>query len=308
MALPINIESLINGNIVEWERLEFKSGWNPNEIMHTITAFANDINNWGGGYIIIGIEEKNGRPLLPPKGIENDKIDEIQKELLNYCYQIKPNYFPIVEPVMLNNKNLLIIWVPGGENRPYTCPKDFFSKKKESAYYLRRFANTVKAGETDKRELYQLAGNIPYDDRINHKADIADIKTTLVKEFLYDVKSDLYRTASDIDKEELCKKMNIIDGSREYIKPKNIGILMFNDNPQIFFPMSQIEIIEFKEFESENSFTEKIIKGPIHNQIREVLTYIGNTIIKEKVIKVKNQAEAIRVFNYPYEALEFLKY
>lgn len=206
MALPINIESLINGNIVEWERLEFKSGWNPNEIMHTITAFANDINNWGGGYIIIGIEEKNGRPLLPPKGIENDKIDEIQKELLNYCYQIKPNYFPIVEPVMLNNKNLLIIWVPGGENRPYTCPKDFFSKKKESAYYLRRFANTVKAGETDKRELYQLAGNIPYDDRINHKADIADIKTTLVKEFLYDVKSDLYRTASDIDKEELCKK------------------------------------------------------------------------------------------------------
>ena len=146
MALPINIESLINGNIVEWERLEFKSGWNPNEIMHTITAFANDINNWGGGYIIIGIEEKNGRPLLPPKGIENDKIDEIQKELLNYCYQIKPNYFPIVEPVMFNNKNLLIIWVPGGENRPYTCPKDFFAKKKESAYYLRRFANTVKAG------------------------------------------------------------------------------------------------------------------------------------------------------------------
>ena len=42
----------------------------------------------------------------------------------------------IVEPVMLNNKNLLIIWVPGGENRPYTCPKDFFSKKKESAYIM----------------------------------------------------------------------------------------------------------------------------------------------------------------------------
>ena len=70
------------------------------------------------------------------KGIENDKIDEIQKELLNYCYQIKPNYFPIVEPVMFNNKNLLIIWVPGGENRPYTCPKDFFAKKKESAYMM----------------------------------------------------------------------------------------------------------------------------------------------------------------------------
>ena len=93
--------------------------------------------------------------------------------------------------------------------------------------------------------------------------------------------------------------MNIIDGSREYIKPKNIGILMFNDNPQIFFPMSQIEIIEFKEFESENSFTEKIIKGPIHNQIREVLTYIGNTIIKEKHAK-----ERIKNVVYNHKILE----
>ena len=83
MALPINIESLINGNIVEWERLEFKSGWNPNEIMHTITAFANDINNWGGGYIIIGIEEKNGRPLLPPCIIRLEIFHKLFTNILN---------------------------------------------------------------------------------------------------------------------------------------------------------------------------------------------------------------------------------
>ena len=38
---------------MEWERLEYKAGWNPEEIIHTICAFANDINNWGGGYIRI---------------------------------------------------------------------------------------------------------------------------------------------------------------------------------------------------------------------------------------------------------------
>ena len=57
-ALPINIDELLKGQIVEWERLEFKKGWNPEEIIHTICAFANDINNWGGGYLIIGIEEE----------------------------------------------------------------------------------------------------------------------------------------------------------------------------------------------------------------------------------------------------------
>ena len=77
MGLPINIEQLFNGTTIEWERIEFKNGWNPNEIMHTISAFANDINNWGGGYIVVGVDEFNGKPILPPKGVEADRIDRI---------------------------------------------------------------------------------------------------------------------------------------------------------------------------------------------------------------------------------------
>lgn len=42
MALPINIEELINGRTVEWERIEFRKGWNPERTLKTITAFAND--------------------------------------------------------------------------------------------------------------------------------------------------------------------------------------------------------------------------------------------------------------------------
>ncbi|MCF8362393.1 MAG: ATP-binding protein [Prolixibacteraceae bacterium] len=42
MGLPVNIEELIHGGAVEWERLEFKKGWNPEEIIHSICAFAND--------------------------------------------------------------------------------------------------------------------------------------------------------------------------------------------------------------------------------------------------------------------------
>ena len=29
MSLPINITQLLKGQVVEWERLEFKEGWNP---------------------------------------------------------------------------------------------------------------------------------------------------------------------------------------------------------------------------------------------------------------------------------------
>ena len=66
MALAINIEELIAGNIIESDRMEFKSGWNPQAILHSICAFANDFNNIGGGYIIVGIQEKDGQPVFPP--------------------------------------------------------------------------------------------------------------------------------------------------------------------------------------------------------------------------------------------------
>ena len=58
MSLPINIEDLLHRNKVESNRVEFKKGWNPASIYHTICAFANDLDNLGGGYIVVGVEEE----------------------------------------------------------------------------------------------------------------------------------------------------------------------------------------------------------------------------------------------------------
>ena len=304
MSLPINIEQLFDGTTVEWERIEFKTGWNPNEILHTISAFANDINNWGGGYVIVGVKDKDGRPILPPEGVNIASIDKIQKELLNFCNLLKPNYFPIAEPMLYKGKWIIVIWAPGGQNRPYKSPRDFHSKIKDYKLYVRRYSSTVPAKQDEERELYNLAGNIPFDDRVHYNSEVSDLKLNLIKEYLGDVKSDLYDKVSDIPIETLGRQMNIVEGAQEYIKPKNIGILMFNDNPQKFIPMSQIELVHFEETSGDDVFIEKIFTGPIHEQIRNILKYIKNSIIKEKVIMVADQAEAIRVFNYPYAAIE----
>ena len=44
MSIPITINKLLNDNIVEWARIEFKEGWNPDTTLKTISAFANDID------------------------------------------------------------------------------------------------------------------------------------------------------------------------------------------------------------------------------------------------------------------------
>ena len=65
MNLPININDLLTARTVEWERLEFKAGWNPEAVLHTMCAFANDFHNLGGGYIIVGSTASSGAGARP---------------------------------------------------------------------------------------------------------------------------------------------------------------------------------------------------------------------------------------------------
>ena len=211
MALPININDLITCRTVESERIEFKEGWNPEEVNHTLCAFANDINNWSGGYIVVGVQEKDGRPVLPPVGLKASAIDKMQKELLNLCNRMKPHYFPVAEPVLFQSKHIFIIWAPGGQNRPYQAPVSL-AKGAPYAYYVRRFSNTVKAKLDEERELIELAANVPFDDRINHKAEINDIKLSLIQSFLQEIGSSLYDQSVHLPFSRICEQMKIVDG------------------------------------------------------------------------------------------------
>ncbi len=137
MALPININDLLNGKPVEWERLEFKAGWNPEAVLHTLCAFANDIHNLGGGYILIGIQEENGRPVLPPVGIYVAQIDAIQKELLNLGFNAIA-LLPSHRRAGGNRGDVLVLWALGGPTRPYKAKICLGKDSKDYAYYIRK--------------------------------------------------------------------------------------------------------------------------------------------------------------------------
>lgn len=280
MALPININALINGNIVESERVEFKSGWNKEDILHNICAFANDFNNWGGGYIIIGVEENNGMANLPPVGLEPNQIDKIYKELLQLCnHAIRPSYTPIVEHVIYQNSNILVIWVPGGQHRPYKAAKHLIKDTKEFLPYIRKFSNTVVAKNDEERELYNLASKIPFDDCMNLHARLTDLKLPLIQSFLAEVKSDLFNESSNLEFSNLCNQMAIIDGVPEDLYPRNVGLLFFSDMPDKFIPYCQIDVVQFvSESKGSDKLTEKIFKGPVGQQIRDVLRFIKNVV------------------------------
>ena len=53
-------------------------------------------------------------------------------------------------------------------------------------------SNSIRANQLEEKELFMLANNQPYDDRPNPAARPEDLKSSLISEFLYAVKSDLY--------------------------------------------------------------------------------------------------------------------
>ena len=101
MGLPININELLHGRVVEWERIEFKEGWNPEDVLHTMCAFANDFRNLDGGYLVIGVATIEGRPVLPPVGLNINSLDKMQQDILYLGHKMRPDYQPFVETVSL---------------------------------------------------------------------------------------------------------------------------------------------------------------------------------------------------------------
>lgn len=303
MAIPVNIDDLINHRVVESTRIEYKVDFNPDPIIRSICAFANDIDNMGGGYIIVGVEEKNGAPVFPIKGIEQARIDSILKKLREYCHFIEPLYEPIVEPILYGDVYVIVVWVSGGYGRPYKAPKEVTSKQSTKHYYIRKFANSVIASNQEEKELFYASSNIPFDDRPNLAADVSDLDLGLMRSHLKDIDSNLYPYSLSMDTLQIAKDMQLVDGPPENLKPLNVGILMFSERPERYFRYARIEIVDIPDPTGTN-MVEKTFTGPIQRQLRDALSYLKNYAIKEATIKTPDKAEAIRISNYPYAAIE----
>jgi ATP-dependent DNA helicase RecG len=305
MAIPINIEKLISGRIVESERIEYKKGWNPSAIYRTICAFANDYENIGGGYIIVGAEEEKGRAKRPVAGIPTEQLDAIQKEMIGLNHLINPYYTPKISIEIIDDAFILVIWVPGGVDRPYEVPEEIKAKDKRYHYYIRRYSSTMQANKEEREELISLAQQTPFDDRPNTQASIEDISPLLVKEYLTNVRSSLIEQIETKPLKEIYRAMDLLSGPDEHLYPKNIALMMFNYRPDTFFPYSRIEIVEFPNGLGDPTFFEKpAIVGPVYVQIRKALNQLEDIVLKERIHKLPDRAEAQRVWNYPYRALE----
>ncbi|PFX23778.1 hypothetical protein AWC38_SpisGene11649 [Stylophora pistillata] len=303
-SLLINVNDLLHLQGVEKQKVEFKKAWHGKQgprgtywqVVHTICAYANDFFNDNGGYIIIGVDEKetwedsdDRQVNYPPVGVSAKDLERIQREILGACRaQIKPDYHPVLSPEMVEcpdgiRKHVLVIWAMASDNKPHTCKEN---EKGRDLYYVRQGTETKMATPVQIEELLRQGNKIPFDDRraidyeCGRQLSEGDIDLHLVKKFLKDVQSKMLEHEDKEDSVEFYMRMRLLrrvgdkrsgDHLLPVWVPRNVAILFFHPTPHEFLRGARTEIAIY----SHDDVTDEVpVTGPIDHQIDTVLSII----------------------------------
>ena len=291
MALAINIEDLLNKQKIESNRIEFKKGWNPASIYHSVCAFANDFDDLGGGYIVVGVDTDydTGMAIRPVEGMPIDKIDGVLQEMVGYNNKMSPYYMPRTSVEEVDGKQVLVIWCPAGINRPYSVPENVTAKSGSKEYfYIRSGTSSIIAKGEVLDELRELASRVPFDERGNPDIKVEDISTLLLREYLVKVGSKLANELYERPLSEILEQMDLFVGPSENRMLRNVAAMMFCENPSKFFKRTQVEVVFFPEgrlVNPNNLYEAPIITGSVTQIIERTLEYLNRMVVMQSIIK-----------------------
>lgn len=301
-TLTIQLDALLHLRGVESSRVEFKATWSEPtaaQVLKTLCAFANDLHNLNGGYIILGVAEENGVAVLPPKGIPPAELDRIQKEIRGRCERLEPKYQPVFSPEIVDGRDVLVLWAPASDQRPHQAPESL-EKGASYYYYVREGSESVKAKGRVLDQLLQHAAKVPFDDRRALGVPLEKVRESRVREFLTDIQSAL---VEETDGREILRKMFISARVNGHEEPKNVALLFFADDPGEWFGGARIEVAQFAADVSGDVIEERIFRGPLHEQLRAAIRYLQN-LSTQHLEKQPGKPEARGWVSYPLAALE----
>ena len=300
--LPINLDNLLHCRGVESERVEFKASWDPRttgvQVLRTICAFANDYHNLNGGYIVIGVGERDGRAALPPTGLTPEAVEAAQRWIRGNCNRLDPPYPPILSPETVGDRLVLVVWAPASEMRPHRAPG---ADDRSRRYWIRLGSETVDAEQRGDllRGFIQQTARVPWDDRRALEAQVADLREAKVREYLRDVRSGLFDEPNERD---VYRRMRITMQVNDHEVPRNAGLLFFSRDPAQWFRGARIEVVQFAADRAGDVQEERTFGGALADQLRDCLNYLEN-FSTFHLQKQRDQSLVRGWISYPMQAL-----
>jgi predicted HTH transcriptional regulator len=300
----LSAEVLLKERRVETSRLEFKATWDDQTkpaIIHTICAFANDLHDQNGGYIIIGVEAPKGLPVLPPRGLPPDSIEKIQEAINGQVQQyIKPEYLPRLDAQIVDGRHILVVHCPAGDNRPYVAPEHLGRGTAATAIHrVRSNSETRKAIGELRRQLDEVCRRTPFDAQPCRDLTANDLSFDLVESFLRRAKSKL--VGQEIPVDAKLRGLDLLQQVNGHEAPRNAALLFFKSEPWRRFRGARIDIVARNN--TGTVLHEQEITGTLPTLIEQTLTALNahNSVL---VRKHDNRAEADRDSAWPFLAIE----
>jgi len=300
--LPINLDALLHCRGVESERVEFKASWDPDitgvQVLRTICAFANDHHNLNGGYVVIGVGERDGRATLPPAGLSAGDVEAAQQWIRGNCNRLDPQYSPILSPETVANRLVLVVWAPASEMRPHRAPGDGDGP---SRYWVRVGSSTVDAEQRGDllRGLIQQTARVPWDDRRAREGQVGDLREAKVREYLREVQSGLY---DEENEQDVYRRMRLTMRVNDHEVPRNVGLLFFSHDPSRWFRGAGIEVVQFAADRAGDVQEERTFGGGLVDQLRDCLNYLEN-LSTFHLQKQRDRSQVRGWVSYPLRAL-----
>jgi predicted HTH transcriptional regulator len=303
-ALPISLDDLLHHRTVDSTRIEFKANWsNPTEaqVLKTICAFANDLYNQGSGYLIIGVEERDGAPVLPPRGLTPEQVDQVQKRVFELCRaHLMPDYLPQIIPARHGDVQVVVLWCHAGDLRPYRAP-DLARKDSGKIPWVRTGSVTATPNEDQQRLLIEATARIPFDDRRHHTATLGDLSPLLLQQHLKETGSAL--ATLDLDPATLYRNLHLTLRVNGHEVPRNVALLFFSHDPRRHLTGAWIQVAVFPDGTGGDRIEEKVHAGPLPEQLTSCLNQL-RALNSNRILKNPEVAEALHTSVWPVAAVE----
>ncbi|HEY0781248.1 MAG TPA: ATP-binding protein [Thermoanaerobaculia bacterium] len=229
----------------ESEQIELKENVaDIDDVVETLAAFANDLQNMGGGYVVCGAREEkdeHGFPRLVRIGLTAERLAEVLGTTQTRCRSlVSPPITPRFEelPADTPGRRLLVFLQPA-TGRAHT----FRRKDHSGKYYVRVSRSTIEARNGVLRDLLVLRGELePWDRRSCTEATVADLDLLALRDTLQRMGlfSEGRRVETYLSESEQLSAFVPTLCAREpltgELRPRNFAELLFGRTPQRWIP------------------------------------------------------------------------
>ncbi|MFC1596203.1 ATP-binding protein [Candidatus Margulisiibacteriota bacterium] len=249
---------MINKNKLSWlltqpegQYLEFKKS-TSSLAARTMAAFANS----GGGIIIAGVDDNNN-----VIGISN--INKAISRVQSTARSIEPKLAIQINSHDVDEKTILVIEIPDGEELPYCTSEGFF---------LRSSATTQKMTRDEIIQFLYSSDKIPFDNK-----DCKDFK------YPEDFDSQAFRvfaakagiSTEGMDIKDILVNIGVATKKRSSLVFNRAGVLFFAKEPVRFFFQAEVDCMLLQGYDKVHILDRNILKNNIVTNVEQAMIFLN---------------------------------